>query len=285
MTDADKKKQQYSLVVKSNEMIRKSRFSLSVSEQRIILYLISKIKPNEADFREYEFELKDFCEVCGIEYGPNRAQLKETIKELADKSLWITIPGGAETLVRWVEKPYLYPDSGKVKIRLDRDMIPYLLQLKENFTQYELIATLALKSKFSLRLYELLKSYEYQSTYTVSIGDLRKMMMLTTEYPKTNDFRRYVIDRAIDEINRFTDIEVSYAVERTGRSISTFIFSIEKAEDFNGRYNAAELFLDGQLPTRHQLNKRYKEMVKGADAPNPNQISLFDDIESGGGNE
>ena len=47
MTEQEKIDQQYALVVKSNELIRKNRFSLSLTEQRIVLYLISKIKPNE----------------------------------------------------------------------------------------------------------------------------------------------------------------------------------------------------------------------------------------------
>ena len=123
MTEAEKKKQQYALVVKSNDLIRKNRFSLSLTEQRIVLYLISKIKPQDTVLLEYDFNIKDFCEVCGIDYLNNLTQLKEIVKQLRDKSIWITLPDGGETTVSWIEKPTVYRNSGTMKIKLDKDMI------------------------------------------------------------------------------------------------------------------------------------------------------------------
>lgn len=268
MTEEEKRKQRYSLVVKSNDLIRKNRFSLSITEQKIVLYLISKIKPTDTDLFEYDFDIKEFCEVCGIDYRPNLSQLKTIIKHLRDKSMWITLPDKSETLVAWIEKPFIYPDKGKVKIRLDRDMIPYLLQLKENFTKYELIAVLALKSKFSLRLYELLKSYEYMGYFKITVEKLREMLMLESEYPKMADFKRYVIDKSLDEINRFTDIEIEYTPIKEGRAITAFEFTIQKANDWDGQYHAAQLYLNGTIPSRHQQNKDFEELK--------NQMKLWD---------
>ena len=281
MTEQEKIDQQYALVVKSNELIRKSRFSLSLTEQRIVLYLISKIKPNDTELLEYDFNIKDFCEVCGIDYFTNLSQLKDIIKALRDKSTWITLPGGAETLVSWIEKPYLFRDSGTIKIRLDKDLMPYLLQLKENFTQYELIAILGLKSKFSLRLYELFKSYESLGHYEVSLEELRKLMMLENEYPLTADFRRYVIDRSIEEIEKFTDLQISYQKKKQGRSITGFIFTIQKADDWDGQYIATELFLKKKISKRYKLKKDFKNYLAEHEI-DPNQISLFDSDEDRG---
>lgn len=263
VTAEEKKKQQHALIVKSNDLIRKNRFSLTLTEQRIVLYLISKIKPQDTELLEYDFNIKDFCEVCGIDYLNNLTQLKATIKQLRDKSMWITLPDGGETTVSWIEKPTLYRDSGRLKVRLDRDMMPYLIQLKGNFTQYELIAILALKSKFSLRLYEIFKSYESLGVYEVSLADLRKTIMLEKEYPKINDFKRYVVDKALDEINIYTDLDVSYEAIKQGRTIVGFNFSIQKAEDFDGQYHATKLYLDGVLPSRHKRDKRFKNFMRG----------------------
>ena len=262
MTETERKKQQYAMVVKSNDLIRKSRFSLSLTEQKIVLYLISKIHPNDTIICEYDFDIREFCEVCGIDYLNNLSHLKETIKNLRDKSLWIVLPNGYETLVSWIEKPYLCKNSGRLKIRLDRDMMPYLIQLKENFTRYQLIATLALKSKFSLRLYELFKSYEYLGKYEVSLNELRKIMMLETEYQKVNDFKRYVIDKALDEINTYTDIEISYEVIKSGKSITGFVFTIQRADNWDGEYHATHLYLDGAIPSRHKQEQRLREILR-----------------------
>ena len=54
-------------VNKSNELIQRTRFNFSLQEQKIILYLISHITPYDKEFKLYEFNIQDFCKVCGID--------------------------------------------------------------------------------------------------------------------------------------------------------------------------------------------------------------------------
>ena len=217
-------------VVKNNELIQKARYDLSMQEQKIILYLISKIKPDDEEFKLYEFQIKDFCEVCGIDgtSGGNYAVLKETVKKLMDKSNWVTIIKNgeeAETILRWIEKAYLYKKSGKIEIRLDNDMKPYLLQLKQKFTTYSLYFTLAMKSKYGLRIYELLKSYQNLEKCEFEIEKL-KSILAAEKYASFADFRIYVLDVAVREINAYTDITVSYELEKQGRKYHKIKFKI-----------------------------------------------------------
>lgn len=230
--------QRNKLVVKANELIQKSRFNLSLQQQKIVLYLISQIMPQDDDFKLYSFTIPEFCRVCGItvESGKNYQDVKNAIKEIADKSLWIRLPNGKSTLVRWIEKPYIDDKSGVIDIRLDADMKPYLLQLKENFTEYEIIYTLHFKSKYSIRLYELCKSIhyndleEYHRRY--SIEELRQLLGAES-YTVFKDFRRRVLEPAIDEINEYSDKEVNYQTITQGRKvigIELFVKSKETAE-------------------------------------------------------
>lgn len=223
------------LVVKSNDLIQKSRFSLNVQQQKIVLYLISKLKYNDNDFKEFEINLKDFCKCCGINLNCGRTynELKESIKQIADKSMWIEREDGAETLVRWIEKPTIYKNDGIITIKLDDDLKPYLLNLKEKYTQYELIYTLQLRSKFSIRLYELMKSLHYDKLkeYTVrySISELKKKID-ASNYKAYGDFRRRVLEKAVEEINSFTDILISYKTFKRGRAIAEIEFYISTKE-------------------------------------------------------
>ena len=68
-------------VVKSNDLIQKSRFDLSLQEQKIVLYLISQITPYDEEFKLYEFSIPDFCKICGIDHtsGGNYADLKKAV--------------------------------------------------------------------------------------------------------------------------------------------------------------------------------------------------------------
>ena len=218
-------------VVKANDLIQKSRFSLSLQQQKVVLYLISQITPIDEDFKLYEFSIVEFCKVCGIDYdsGKNYADLKAAIKEIADKSVWIRLANGKQTLVRWIEKPYIDDNSGIVQIKLDADMKPYLLQLKENFTQYELLWTLNFKSKYTIRLYELVKSIHYHELDTYSrefeLEELRSMLGAET-YKTYQTFKVRVLEPAIEEINQYSDKNVSYEPIKNGRSVSKIRLTI-----------------------------------------------------------
>jgi len=218
-------------VVKHNDLIQKSRYELSTQEQKIILYLITKIKPEDTELMLYEFSIKDFCEVCGINTsGKNYLDLKKTIKELSDKSIWVKLENGKETLLRWIERPYIDENSGTIEIKLDELMRPYLLQLKEHFTAYSIYYTLAMKSKYSIRIYELLKSYENLTEHTFGIDDLKKMLF-AEKYEIYKDFRIKVLDVAVREINDYSDISVAYTTEKENRKVNRIRFKIKPKKD------------------------------------------------------
>jgi len=223
-------------VVKHNNLIQRSRYELSTQEQKIILYLITKIRPEDPEFDLYEFNIKDFCEVCGINStsGGNYALLKEIIKRLTDKSIWIKLDNGDETVVRWIERPYINRKSGTIKIKLDELMRPYLLQLKEHFTAYSLYYTLAMKSKYSIRIYELLKSYENLSECIFEIEELKKHLS-AEKYKIYKDFRVKVLDIAIREINDFSDIIVTYTIEKKRQKADKIYFNIKSKKNVKDR--------------------------------------------------
>ncbi len=218
-------------VVKANELIQKSRFSLSLQQQKVVLYLISQITQFDEDFKLYEFSITEFCKVCGIDYdsGKNYADLKNAIKEITDKSIWVKLQNGKETLLRWIEKPYIDERSGIVQIKLDADMKPYLLQLKENFTQYELLWTLNFRSKYTIRLYELVKSIHFHELETYqrefAIDELRRMLGAET-YKSYQTFKSRVLIPAIDEINNYSDKIVSFEPIKNGRAVSKIRLTI-----------------------------------------------------------
>lgn len=212
-----------------------------MQEQKIILYLITKIKAEDTDLQLYEFKIKDFCEVCGLDMtsGKNYSMLKDTIKKLSDKSNWVTIKneilGEVETLLRWIEKPYIDKKSGTIKIRLDRDMKPFLLELKEKFTVYNLYYILAMKSKYSIRLYEILKSYEYQKSCVFEIEEFKKLLCAET-YKLFGHLKEKVLDISLREINDYGDIYTSYEIEKQGRKFHKIKFIIKSKKEVKERF-------------------------------------------------
>lgn len=253
-------------VVKSNELIQKSRFQLSMQEQKIILYMISKIKPDDEDFIEQDFSIIEFCKVCGIETnsGKNYKNVKDAIKALADKSVWIMLDNGTETLIRWINKAWVNKKSGIIKIRLDDEMKPYLLQLQNNFTSYELLYTLAMKSQYSIRLYEILRSQEYKRKAVIFDIDELKRLLSAENYKRFPDFKRYVLDIALREINNLSDLNVTYEIIKEGRRYAKLEFSIKLKKD---------------MKERLETWARIDEVI------NPSQMTLFDKVYGLGGEQ
>jgi plasmid replication initiation protein len=223
-------------IVKANELIQKSRYNLQVQEQKIILYLISKIKPENIDLKEYLFEIKDFCKICGLDdtSGANYKYIKQTLKDLRDKSIWIKLENGAETTLAWIDKVTIFENSGTVNIKIDDMMKPYLLQLKGHFTQYELLYTLGMKSQYSIRLYELMKSYEFQKEKLFEMEELKVRLSAET-YNRFPDFKRRVLDPAIQEINNLSDLTVVYDLIKEGRKYIEIKFLIRIKKDIKER--------------------------------------------------
>jgi plasmid replication initiation protein len=249
-------------VVKANDLIQKSRFNLSLEEQKILLYLISKIKPDDIAMVQYVFSVKDFCEVCGLDEknGGNYNYIKQTLKGLRDKSVWVRLNEKEEATLAWLDYVIVNEQSGDVKIKINDIMRPYLLELKEQFTQYELVYTLAMKSRYSIRLYELLKSYEYRNGHTFRIEDL-KTRLNAEHYKRYQDFDRNAMGIAVREINALTDIKVGISVIQEGRRYAKIKFSVSPKTDLDQRvetFKQIELVLDGD-----QSSKKGKSSQNG----------------------
>lgn len=232
------KKREY-LVVKGNELIQQNRFELSLQEQKTVAFICSMIKPveavdkaNEVPFQlEYEFNIRDYCKVCGIDYdnGKNYADVKAVLKHLRDRSMWLSLENGSETLVGWLAKVTTNKRSGIAKIKLDEDLVPYLFDLGQKFTQYQLYNILAMKSAFSVRIYELLKSYAFQKSKTFDIDELKRLLMVENvkSYINFKDFRKYVLEKAQEEINELTDINIHFEPITKGRKVIKVKFRID----------------------------------------------------------
>lgn len=230
------------IVSKSNVLVQKNRYNLSVPEQKTIAYICSMIKPIEPLDRangvpyqlEYEFNIRDYCKICGIDYnnGKNYADIKAILKGLRDKSMWLTLPDGSETTVGWLAKATTNKRSGIAHIKLDEDLVPYLFDLQEKFLSYGLRNILCMQSQYSIRLYELLKSYLIQHIKTFEIDELKHLLMVDNvkSYTNFNNFKVKVLDIAMKEIAEYTDIDVEYRPITKGRKVIKLEFKIKKKE-------------------------------------------------------
>ena len=258
-------------VTKSNDLIQQSRFCLTLQQQKCILYIISQINLWDDDFRLYDFSIQEFCKVCGIETdGRTYKGLKDALLGIRNAGIWVTMPNGKERTLAWIEKVEFDSGSGIVRVRLDEDMKPYLLHLKNNFTSYEIVYTLHFKSKYSIRLYELIKSIHYRELepyrQEFTLDELKRRMD-AEKYREYKNFKARALEPAIKEISTFSDKTISYEEVKNGRKVETIAFTVETKSamewiEVRDRIDKDMGLLPGQMTLWDELRK-YEEGTNG----------------------
>lgn len=216
-------------VVKANALIQKTRYDLTLQEQKLILFVVQKIKPGDKEFKKYIFSIQEYCQVCEItdRSGQNYSNVKKSLKALRDKSFWMTIEDGSESLMSWLSKVRISEKKGTIEVQLDDDLKPYLLELKSFFTRYKYLYVMAMRSSYSIRLYEVLKSYENQGGIILTLKEIREMLYIEKgKLSRWSDLKRRVIDQAQKEINELTDIQIRYETVKEGRSVNEVGFYV-----------------------------------------------------------
>lgn len=228
-------------VVKSNDLIRNARYDLTARKQKIILFLISKIKPNDPITTQYTFTIKDLCHACGLSIddgGIYYKLIRDDLMDLTQRGC-LEFPDGEAISISWIGDIRWHKKSGTVDIFFNQNMEPYLFDLQEKYTQYKLINALAFKSGHTIRLYEILRSYitarQIEKTLReyyveIELPKLREMLGVDDAYSLWTDFNRYVLKKSVDEINKYADdIHVEYEAKKDGRSVRAVEFVIRGA--------------------------------------------------------
>lgn len=236
-------------VVKSNELIREGRYNLSTQQQKIILFAISKIKKNDDPTQLYEIPIDELCAACELDIdagGTYYKRIKKDLHELTNR-LWVKFDNGAEGTISWLSDAYIIPLSGTVQVRFHEKLFPHLFELQARYTQYALEEALVFKNKYAIRLFEILRSYFTQAELDsgiekeiiIPVDKLREQLCITA-YPAFGEFERNVIQKAISEINQYSEqMNVEYEKIKAGLRIDKIRFIVaspEKLEERMKRY-------------------------------------------------
>lgn len=264
-------------VVKANYLITNVSLDLTELEQKIVVFAISRIKPEQKEFEKVCFSIDDYYDTLGIKQGGcSDISVTVALKNLADKSKFIRFRDnpkdkGRDVLIRWFEKAIIDYDTRKIFIRFDEELKPYLLDLHEHFTAYPLINTLSLSGKYTVRFYEILKSYSYRHRFVVSIKELREMLNIKNKYPNFPLLNYHVIQPAVDQINFFTDLEVQYSYIKERRSVIGIEFYVDTI-DVSPEEQASEF---EQRQIDYERHKNYIQKHKKELKELSGQVNLF----------
>lgn len=217
-------------VRKSNALVEAS-YRLSVFEQRIILSCITQLKRGETITDEvmYRVSASEIAEAAGITPQTAYEHLKAASARLFERrvTLYKTPEGTGKTKVlhtRWIQSCVYQQSEGCVEVRFGRDILPYLTELSAQFTKYKFGDVARMSSSHAIRLYELLVQWDYVGKREIEIDWLRAAFQLEGKYTSIKDFKRWVIEPAVEQVNKHSPISVEWDQKKTGRKVSHFIF-------------------------------------------------------------
>ena len=279
-------------VVKDNALINAS-YNLELVEQRIVLQAIVKARETETGF-----DTKTPVFIHASEYekqynvtkdGAYKA-LKDAVLSLFERQFSyreINERGNTENVrSRWVSEVRYVDAEATVKLIFSPAVASMCSRLERHFTSYDLDQIAGLSSKYAVRLYELVIAWKATGkTPVFKLQDFRDKIGLLdeNEYSTMSNFKKFVLDLAVDQINEHTDIKLTYEQHKTGRTITGFSFKfkqkvkpkkIEQQRDqntidlFSKMTDAQRHLLASKLSRLHEMseysvgNESYEDLAK-----------------------
>lgn len=234
------------MIYKSNALVE-AAYRLTVQEQRILLACISQVRHDEVVTDEvlYSVRAADLAKLSGTAVEAAYSELKAAALRLKRREVRVTQEPNGEgkkpkvMITGWVQTIFYIEGEGRVELRFTKDMLPYLTELTRQFTKYSLADVAKMDSSHAIRLYELLMQWDTKGQREISIEDLRKWLQLEGRYPLMAEFRRWVIEPAVTQINEHSPISVSWTQRKTGRKITHLQFT------FGPKQTATPALVDG----------------------------------------
>lgn len=223
-------------VYKANQVIE-AGYRLTLNEQRVVLACIAQVNSKAALLVTDQFELsaKDFAKLFSVSEDRAYHALVEVTESLFNRYIVIDRPFPHDPTVtslktRWISTIYYKADSGKVVLCFAQAMLPYLSELKGQFTRYDLEHIGKMTSIYAIRLYELLAQWQSVGKREVELDWLKTQFEIEDLYPDMHNLKKRVIDPAVKDINANSNFQVTWEQRKTGRKVThlTFTFNEKK---------------------------------------------------------
>ena len=216
------------LVVYQANSLTEAQYRLTVQEKRILLCCIAQVRHDRPITDEilYTVSAADIASGAKSKSHTIYKDLKEAALRLRKRDVRLVKTFNSDgthkevMVAGWVQTVTYVENEGTIRLRLNKDMLPYLTSLEKEFTKFKVKNILQMKSFPAMRLYELLMQWNGIGQREVRIVWLREIFMLEGRYPAIADLKKWVIEPAIKQINKYSELSVKHEYIKTGRRIS-----------------------------------------------------------------
>jgi plasmid replication initiation protein len=220
------------IVVKHQELVHNARYRLSELGIKVLSVLISMVRTSDTEFTQYAIQIKDFKELIHSDSKNTYKYAHKLISELMSNPMQI-----GDEQFNWASYGKYHRGDGVVVFEIHRLLKPYLLELQQNFLQYNITNILPLKSGYVIRLYELCKDHFNEATrykesvasttFDIKLDRLRELFEIPKSYAY-KDIRVNVLDKAVEQFKNKTDIQIDYKVQKIGRRVDRVLITVRE---------------------------------------------------------
>ncbi len=218
------------LITQDNELVE-SCYRMELNEKRLIMLGISKVNPMGGipdASKPFKFEIT--AQEWEQAYGDQNAwrAIKRTADKLLSRQITLHPKTNVVEKLNWFDRVKYFLDEGRIEVQFTRSVQIRLAGMLEQFTTIDLFAVNKLRSFYSIRLYELLSQFESRGHRRMSVDDFRHAMDNTNINPNTKLLKNRILNPAIKEINKQSDIHCVVKDIKDGRRITHFDFTFKK---------------------------------------------------------
>jgi len=220
---------QKSLEIRQHNALTNARYEYTELQQDLLFFIISKLRKDEVA-TTYQLNIKELTGLTKRRY--NAAYLHKATADMGSRVFEVFTEEAYQQIWMFQKVQYL-KGQGIIEIKLTEDILPFLFDLKNNFTSFELIAALRLTSKYAKRIYPLCSQWKnVGETKKYDIKEFKKMVGLIDEHgteqmKQISQLRSFVLDTAVKQINEHTDLHISYKMEKVHRTFKTIVFKVK----------------------------------------------------------
>lgn len=223
-------------VYKANAVVEAS-YDLSVAEHRLLLACFTQIGREATDERLYRVYARDIAELADIPTPDAYRDAAVATERLYERSVEVFEgPNGTappkKRKFRWIQEAVYAEGEGYVDVRLSTSILPYVNNLLEQYTVYHMQDVARMTSRYAIRVYELLVQWRRRGSREVEVEWLRGALGARDRYSNFKDFRRRVIEPAVQQINERSPLHIEWKPRKTGRKVThiEFTFTDEREE-------------------------------------------------------
>lgn len=213
-----------------SDFFRSARYGLTLQEHRIVYYAILHGQQEGKSFEPVTMSIKDFqalFEVAGNSYYSVIRNLSNNIAGKIVEVAYKDSDGHHLMQAAWLSSVTYHAKSGTVTISPNKALQPFFEG--KPFTDTEFAFLIKFTSQYAERLYELLKTFAFKSIVDFDVEDLRNRLAVGTKYKNFSMLKDRVLQPAIDDVNKFTDLDVDIREKRgLYNKVDKVIFSIQQ---------------------------------------------------------